>query len=733
MENKKYYTRLSFIRVMACIMVLLYHLKIIKGGFLAVCTFFTLSGYLECISSLKNDNFSITKYYIKRIKKIYIPLLIVISLTLIFYKQVSFINWLNLKQESISAVFGYNNFWQLNANLDYFTKNINSPFVHLWYISILMQFDLVFPIIFSILKKIDKKINKHISTIVFLILSIVSLAFFINMSMTHDIMSVYYNTFARSFSLIWGIFLGIIHYKYKIRLSNAFKNYDKIIFIIYSLILCIICIFLPGGKNYYALYMILVTMISCRLIEYSLVKSKNKGLINSLARISYEIYLVQYPVIFFVQNMNINSSYKIPLMILLIFIISILIHNILNLSFKNKMIMFIKTICLSTIVIVGALIIIKEKDHKKEMENLEKKLNENLKIMEQKNLEYMNKEKEADEKFEQTLESMDTEVSEVVKEELKKISIVGIGDSVFLDAVDMLYNYFPNGYFNGKISRSIIGGINVLKDLKDSGKLSDIVLLGLASNGDYSNKKATELMNLLGNREVYWINAVGADDPTYNEKFKNFAKNYPNIHIVDWEAASKGHPEYFYADGTHPKGNGIKIYVNTIYNTIYNDYLEKHKDKKNELIQNKEQEEKEKVAFYGNDLLTNSYEYLKDKFEHASYNAESNYKFNDLYKDIENKIQNNALEYKIVFVYDKDAKITNEQYLKLKELCSNHKIYIVNVTDTDLTSLGSDVEIINFYNEIKKNSDYLMADKIHLSKKGNKELANLIFNTINSN
>ena len=110
-------------------MVLLYHLKLINGGFLGVCTFFTLSGYLSCLSALNNNNFSILNYYKNRIKKIYIPLLIVISLTIIFSKYVFCVNWLNLKQETFSAVFGFNNFWQLNINVNYFTKNINSPFM----------------------------------------------------------------------------------------------------------------------------------------------------------------------------------------------------------------------------------------------------------------------------------------------------------------------------------------------------------------------------------------------------------------------------------------------------------------------------------------------------------------------------------------------------------------------------------------------------------------------------
>ena len=36
---KKYYKNIDIIRLLACIAVLLYHLNILKGGYLAVCTF----------------------------------------------------------------------------------------------------------------------------------------------------------------------------------------------------------------------------------------------------------------------------------------------------------------------------------------------------------------------------------------------------------------------------------------------------------------------------------------------------------------------------------------------------------------------------------------------------------------------------------------------------------------------------------------------------------------------
>ena len=71
---KKYYRDMDIIRVIACIAILLYHLDILKGGYLAVCTFFVLSGYLSCLSAFSKEKFLLKDYYINRLKNIYLPL-----------------------------------------------------------------------------------------------------------------------------------------------------------------------------------------------------------------------------------------------------------------------------------------------------------------------------------------------------------------------------------------------------------------------------------------------------------------------------------------------------------------------------------------------------------------------------------------------------------------------------------------------------------------------------------
>ena len=110
---KKYYKYIDVLRVIACLFVLLYHLGLSKGGYLAVCTFFVMSGYFTCKSLFKNEKVSLKKYYKDRFFKIYLPLFVVVLLTIGVVSLIPNVSWFNLKPESTSALLGYNNIWQV--------------------------------------------------------------------------------------------------------------------------------------------------------------------------------------------------------------------------------------------------------------------------------------------------------------------------------------------------------------------------------------------------------------------------------------------------------------------------------------------------------------------------------------------------------------------------------------------------------------------------------------------
>lgn len=737
-KEKKYNQKLDEVRILACLAVLFYHLGILKGGYLAVACFFVLSGYLSCISSLKKEHFSFKEYYINRLKKLYLPLVLVVFLTLFIVSIFPKLDWLNLKPETTSVLLGYNNFWQLSANLDYFARHLNSPFMHFWYIAILIQFDLVFPFLYFGLKKLGDKVHKSMPCIVSVLITLLSAGYFYKMSLTDNFMFTYYNTFTRMFSLFFGLSLGFIHYYYGNPIFKKLKNnpQNKIVFYSYLLILILLFIFIDDSLIYFAPSLLIVTIITGRLIEYSEeIKEthyKVGNILHTCSSFSYEVYLFQYPIIFFFQSFEMNTNLKYISIIALVFLISYLFHWSYTYK-KTTGFLRISKICtlsiIVTICLLGCYYYINAKDHTKEMKQLEMQLAQNEKMIEEKQKAYQERIKEEENTWQETLENLEQQ-EQNLKEYVSKLSLVGVGDSVMLGAVPNLYEQFPNGYFDAKISRTAWVLNAILNDLKGRNLLGDPIIINLGANGDCSWNCKLEIIKICEDRKIFWVNTT--NDQHVNATLEDLAKEYDNVYIVDWNLQSSGHPEYFVADGIHLTEIGKKAYTSTIYQAIYEIYSKDYEKKKEELQKEHEQKLKEKISFYGNDLLLNAVRELQTSFEDASFNVDSNFTKVSLETKIETDRKENNLNHKIVLVFDSKFSVSKEDYQKWINLWKDYEIYIVTTNyNKELSSLISDnVKVIDFYEEIKNNESYLMADKIHLTENGNHHLSMIITETL---
>lgn len=587
--KKKYYKKFDYIRVTACIAVLLYHTGLLKGGYLAVCTFFVLSGYLSTASLLRKQTFSAKEYYLNRLKRIYLPLVITVFSSIAVVSLFRNIPWVNLKPETTSVLLGYNNYWQLNADLDYFTRHVESPFTHLWYIAILMQFDLVWPWICLMLKNGGEK-NRILPLSILGAGITASYIFFCIRAAQGFLMGAYYDTLCRLFSLLAGALLAFMHQK-SAPMVIIKREIRDIMFPVYLGILCVMFLLTGSEGIPMTAGMLVTTLISMRLISYGMTASSRKRpsdvLLGKLSGMTYEIYLVQYPVIFLMQKTGLNSFITVPLILILTFVSAYVLKKAddIRMPSMKDISQVIITGLTAAVCFCGMFTYAVTDDHAEEMKELEDKLAENEKLTEEKNQNYdasaqpettaPAEEETAEE--ETTEETVSQSVVEKTDQMMKTMPVVGVGDSILLDVVDRMYEYFPNGYFDCKISRNLTAGTEILKALKDEGKLADTVILSLAENGDFAVWTCQALMDVVGDREVFWINAVGGDDPNMNAGFSEFAKDYPNIHIIDWVSVAAEHPEYLYPDGIHVAPEGYEGYTDLITSTVYNVYLEKNK------------------------------------------------------------------------------------------------------------------------------------------------------------
>lgn len=725
--KKKYNYSIGFIRIIFCLAVLFYHLGLLKGGYLAVCSFFVLTGYFQARSIYKPE--SLKKYYLKRLKKIYLPLLIVVASTVGILTLTNLASF-NLKTETLSILLGYNNYWQLSANADYFAKHINSPFMHLWYIAILLQIELIMPIILRFLKNTGKKIGKFIPCFIAFLLLVISTIYFYHNSLIKNLMFTYYDTFSRLFSYLLGIFISLIHINYR-KMLLPFKNLviNYIIYFIYIISLCIMFFTIDASNKYFAIAMILTTFITGRLITYSSFigakKEYENKLIKLLSDISYEIYLIQYPVIFLYSKLKFNNILKIVSIVLITIILSALLHFILNISKKAKLkaLRIILLIPVISFTLFGIFKFIIMKDYTKEMNYLKDTLSNNEEIMKKKQEEYLKKQEQEEQKLDDYIKSLELNEDEL-HEKVKNLRIVGIGDSILLDAIDTLYKEFPNGYFDGKISRTTCAGADVLGEIKNKGITWDVLVFSLGTNGYPSDKCKDKIMQYVSDETpVFWLNATHADYDTNNAELEKYVKNHQNIHILDWESVIKEHPEYLYKDYIHLRPGGFKPYAEFIEQGIFNYYLENYNAEKEKSINEYKKKQPEKINFYGNELLINSYSLIQNDFEESKFEADKDFNYNKLLELLKN---DSKLPNKLVFVFDNQAKININDYKKIIEVFNEHTFYIVSLNSLKLE--GDNINII----ELNLDEDDYLSDKIHLSKKGNKKLKEKIIEVLKS-
>lgn len=139
------------LRGIAVLLVVAYHYFGVRGGFVGVDIFFVISGYLITtilLRELSQNQFSLSNFYIRRIKRIFPALILVIASCLIFGGLVLLSNEYALLGKHVLAVtmFSSNIVFWLEAG--YFDKASHlKPLLHLWSLGVEEQFYIFWPLI----------------------------------------------------------------------------------------------------------------------------------------------------------------------------------------------------------------------------------------------------------------------------------------------------------------------------------------------------------------------------------------------------------------------------------------------------------------------------------------------------------------------------------------------------------------------------------------------------------
>ena len=318
------------LRFISLIIILLFHLNIpyFKLGYLGVDIFFFISGFIFSkiiFSDIINNKFSFSEYFIKRARRI-LPGLVVL---LIF---VTALSWLYLipidlkyyGQSLFSTSIFLSNIYFFIANNDYFAPNSYS-LLHLWSLSVEIQFYFIYPLLILFLFKIGFQ-KKKISFILFII---TILSFLLSVYFGTNEKLIFYFLPTRLWEFLIGYFVYDSIYKNK-TVFFKIKN-----FYLHALTAILLVYLIFGDIEFIKKQIIIIYIVNVIFfISYNKKNFFNFILTNPIAQLvakySYSIFLVHYPIIHFAKYFEIyNLDFKsLSLIFIIIILFSVIIYNI---------------------------------------------------------------------------------------------------------------------------------------------------------------------------------------------------------------------------------------------------------------------------------------------------------------------------------------------------------------------------------------------------------------------
>lgn len=605
------------------------------GGFLGVTVFFVLSGYLITDLLVaewsENKKINLKNFWIRRAKRLlpgmFTLLLVVFAFVSIFHTPLL----TDLKQDTIAALFYYSNWWYIFHDLSYFESFGPPPLLnHFWSLAVEEQFYIIWPIlILLVLRFLKHKSLLFLLTIIGAVISTTLMAYLFHPGL--DPSRVYYGTDTRAFSLLIGAALAMLWPSRK--LTTQIKNSDRIFLDTMGLTGLTIFLLMIWKTNQYESFlyeggMLLISISTAMLIAALAHPASLIGRFLSMKPLkwiglrSYGIYLWHFPVIVLLSpklNNGDLSFVRTVLHLIIIFILAALSYHFIEDPIRKGKLQLIwkqirsgqfnlKNVCFKHIVIVSSFVLLfaisgfglvelpeaNGADASSNLSSTQTIPKQSSQIVEKVNnrapstpivdhstqTSKSNDNKSSnsngkavttnDNKNKQTPNKNEKPIANQTSTPSKK-NITVIGDSVVINAIPYLQQSYPTIKVDAKIGRQFSEASKIIDQFKKSNKLGEIVIIELGTNGAFTKKQMTSIINSIGTKKkIIFVNTRVPRpwESIVNKTLKEGTTNIPNTKLVDWNKASANQNAYFLSDGVHLKPAGAKVYASLLKNAI---------------------------------------------------------------------------------------------------------------------------------------------------------------------
>ncbi|PZM15563.1 acyltransferase family protein [Rhizobium tubonense] len=290
------------LRAIAVSIVLIYHAGIstFRGGFIGVDVFFVISGFLITRllrADLERGTFSISRFYERRIRRIFPALIAVVAVTLTVAPFTLFpVELRTTALTAIAALSSFSNLYLLNS-AGYFAADVTSqPLIHTWSLGVEEQFYLAFPLLLAVIGA--SRVRAARWTIVVLALASL-LGGILLTAADRDI--AFYFPLTRAWELLLGSLLAYSVVPQMPRLLREFGMFAALLLLLVSSVKFHAGLAFPG---YFAVIPCVSTLALIGIGGQG--PTTVKGLLSSspfvwVGKISYSLYLWHWPIFVYYQ------------------------------------------------------------------------------------------------------------------------------------------------------------------------------------------------------------------------------------------------------------------------------------------------------------------------------------------------------------------------------------------------------------------------------------------------
>ncbi|MCB4910495.1 acyltransferase family protein [Bifidobacterium pseudocatenulatum] len=600
---RRRFVGLNGLKGIALIAIVLYHCDqgTLRGGFLGVDIFFTISGFL-IFSSLLNHidsgkGIGFKEYYLKRLRRIYPALILMIPVTVSLAWFINQDMLVDINNQIVTAMLGCYNWYAIGSGASYFSQMNPDMFRHLWFMSVLMQFYLLAPLLIYLLRKI---LVRWMPVAVLAGLAVCSaLSMGLQYHPGTDPTRVYFGSDTHAMGLWLGAMLAWL--LMIIRRGNGRPEETAIMeraclvwskigpaaaFVALLILLWMMQHVEQGPDAFYG-GIFAASLLSVVLIAGSIpFGSWMQDLLvfkpfDVVGRYSYGIYLWHWPLWLFTKTMFPQWGARHLGWMLLITLALTACCTAMSWKLVEQPVarggfiamirplpengMWDVTRCWITIAVVLSTCLMSgyAVANAPKQTSVERALEENAKMLKEQqgmHLDFDRKHPPAPKKPAYTMPDGQ--------------QMVAFGDSVMLASSKGLQSVFPGITVDAETSRSMTKALGLIDQAKSQPEgLRQWVLVGLATNSAVTDGQLNDILNDIGPDHVLvLINAHAPVSwvPGTNDALSNFAAAHSdNVVLVDWDATISAHPDELAGDGIHP-GMSNTLYAQAVKDAIAN-------------------------------------------------------------------------------------------------------------------------------------------------------------------